>query len=299
MKALILLLGITIFLTACSSSKKAGENIDPDKVSNEAFKKERPLIFGAGNDYYASDLKVENPGLQDETIDRLNSDELNQIDPKSDELLGLAVVCAKGDKDDSRKLIDSLYQKYQNYPSYWTQVANCYLKQNEYRKALLYFNKALEISPSYTPALNNIGVLYYRQGQEQKAFVAFERAGKSSRFSKTPRLNLAKLYLSFGLADQAFPIVNGLVNQSPNDNDLIVTLGNVYFLKAQYQDALKQFFRLDQKLWSQADIGLNVSYSLYKVGKKKDAENVLDKIDKPKDSSLKTYYEEMKSLIGE
>ena len=78
-----------------------------------------------------------------------------------------------------------------------------------------------------------------------------------------------------------------------------MTLGNVYFLKAQYQDALKQFFRLDQKLWSQADIGLNVSYSLYKVGKKKDAENVLDKIDKPKDSSLKTYYEEMKSLIGE
>lgn len=287
------------FLVSCSSSNKANKEVDVEKVSNEAFKKEKPLLFGAGNDYYSNNLQVESPGLQDETIDRFSSDELNKIENQGDELLRLAITCAKKERNESAKLIDKLYQKYQNYPSYWTQVANCYLKQGEQRKALLYYNKALEISSSYTPALNNIGVLYYQQGQHQKALVAFERANTSSRFSKTPRLNLARIYLTYGLADQALPVISGLIKQVPNDNDLIVTLANVYFVKAEYQEALKTFFRLDQKLWQSADVGLNVSYSLYKVGKKKDAANVFDKIDKPKEASLKNYYNEMQSLIGD
>jgi tetratricopeptide (TPR) repeat protein len=299
MKSFILISLLMSFLIACSSSKRSGGDVDVEKVSNEAFKKDKPLLFGAGNDYYSSNLQVESPGLQDETIDRLTKDDLDKIDAKGDELLSLAISCAKKEREESARLIDKLYQKYQNYPSYWTQVANCYLKQGEQRKALLYYNKALEVSSSYTPALNNIGVLYYQQGQHQKALVAFERANNSSKFSKTPRLNLARIYLTYGLADQALPVISGLVNQSPNDNDLIVTLGNVYFLKGNYQEALKQFFRLDQKLWASADIGLNVSYSLYKIGKKKDAANVLDKIDKPKEASLKNYYNEMQSLIGE
>lgn len=289
---------VSLFMISCSTTKKSSE-VDVDKVSNEAFKKEKPLLFGASNDYYAGSMAVENPALQDETIDRLSSDELSKIDPKGDELLGLAITCAQGDEKNAAKLIDDLYQKYQNFPSYWTQVANCYLKQNQNRKALLFYNKALELSSSYAPALNNIGILYYREGQTQKALVAFEKANAKARFAKTPRLNLAKLYLSYGLADHARPIISGLANQTPNDSDLIVTLANVSFVKGDYQEALKQFFRLDQKLWSQADIGLNVSYALYKIGKQKDASNVLSRISKPKNSLLKNYYEEVKNIVGE
>ena len=295
----ILSIALLLFIVGACSSSKTVKEVDVEKVSNDAFKKEKPLLFGASNDYYATNLNVENPGLQDETIDRFSSEEMSKIENKGDELLGLAITCAQGETAASKKLIDSLYQKYQNFPSYWTLVANCYLKQNENRKALLYYNKALELSSSYTPALNNIGVLYYKQGQHQKALVAFERANSSSRFSKTPRLNLAKIYLSYGLADQAYPLINGLSNQSPNDTDLVVTLANVHFLKGNYQEALKNFFRVDQKLWASADIGLNVVYSLYKVNKKNDAVKVFDKIDKPNDSSLKNYYNEMKNLIGE
>ncbi len=297
MKLSLIVLLLTL-VSACSSSKSKKE-VDVETVSNDAFKKEKPLIFGAGNDYYSTNLNVENPGLQDETIDRLSHDEIEKIEGQSDELLNLSVVCAKGEREESAKLIDKLYQKYQNYPSYWTLVANCYLRQSDERKALLYYNKALELSSSYTPALNNIGVLYYNQGQHQKSLVAFERANKASRFSKTPRLNLAKIYLSYGLADQAFPLVNGLLKQYPNDNDLIVTYANIYFVKGNYAEALKNFFRVDQKLWEAADVGLNVSYALYKINKKNDAAKVFDKIEKPESSSLRNYYEEMKNLIGD
>lgn len=293
-------LTMLVFLGACSSSKTTSDIDKADKVSNASFKKEKPLAFGANSDYYSrQEIQAENPGLMDETIDRLNLDELEKLDTKGDEILDLAITCAKGKVKDSSKQIDALYQKYQNYPSYWTQVANCYLKQDQSRKAVLYYNKALELSASYAPALNNIGVLYFNQGQVQKALVAFERANQSSRFAKTPRLNLAKIYLSYGLAEQAKPILNGLLTQSPNDTDLIIALGNVYFIEGQYQESLKYFFRTDQKAWVDPTIGLNISYALFKLNKKKDATDLFKKIDKPKHVSLIKKYEEVRSLIGE
>ena len=81
------------------------------------------------------------------------------------------------------KVAESVYDSHQNLPTYWNQVATCYLLQGNERKALLFYNKALEVTPQYVPALNNIGVMYEKNGQDQKALVALQRALKNGKFT--------------------------------------------------------------------------------------------------------------------
>ena len=148
------------------------------------------------------------------------------------------------------------------------------------------------------PALNNIGVLYSRQGQDQKALVAFERANAQSKFSKTPRYNLAKVYLTYGLAELALPIFNGLLSATPSDVDLNYAVGSSYFLMSDYGRALSFYQKIPNDLWSDAEYGLNIAIALKKTGRGNDALKVFDSIDKPKHSDLKQYYSSVANELG-
>src|SRR5690606_7538068 len=117
------------------------------------------------------------------------------------------------------------------------------------------------------PTLNNIGVLYSREGQHQKALVAFERANKNSKFAKTPRYNLAKLYLTFGLANEALPLFRSLLQEAPKDVGLLNAVGSAYFLKGHYRDAVLHFQQIPNHLWPSSEIGPNFALSLHRLGK--------------------------------
>ena len=172
------------------------------------------------------------------------------------------------------------------------------MNQGSQRKALLFYNKALEVSPGYVPALNNIGVLYSRQGEDQKALVAFEKANGQSRFAKTPRYNLARIYLTYGLANLALPIFQGLLNEAASDVDLLNAVANCYFLTGDYQKALSYYSRIPETEFERPEIGLNYTMTLQKLGKGQDAQKIYSDIDKPKAQSLKEYYSVVGNQIG-
>jgi tetratricopeptide (TPR) repeat protein len=191
-----------------------------------------------------------------------------------------------------------MFDRYQKIPAYWNQVANCHLNQGSDKKALLFYNKALEVSPSYVPALNNIGVLYSRQGQDQKAIVAFERAHSHSKFSKTPRYNLAKTYLTYGLAAEALPLFQGLLSEAPNDVDLLNAVGSSHFLLSDYPRAWSYFQKIPQNLWGRPEIGLNLAVTLNNINRQSDALKVFNGISKPSKEELVRYYSSVANHLG-
>lgn len=287
-----------IFLAACSSAPEKAKKPVP-VVSNEAFKKVKPLTTGEVSEFYQGNAPSMTPALQDETLDRYSKEELAALNVAADPLMEMSVLCSRKDFAGAFQIAAKNFNLYQKVAPYWNQVANCHLNQGSYRKALLFYNKAIEVKPNFVPALNNIGVMYARQDQDQKALVAFERANRQSKFSKTPRYNMAKLYLTYGLAESALPVFQSLLSESPQDVDLLNAVGSSYFLMSDYTQALSYFKQIPEAQWSRAEIGLNLTFTLNKLGKSEEAADVFAKVDKPKQASLKRYYSTIESQLGD
>lgn len=287
-----------IFLAACSSAPEKAKKPVP-VVSNEAFKKVKPLTTGEVSEFYQGNAPSMTPALQDETLDRYSKEELAALNVAADPLMEMSVLCSRRDFAGAFQIAAKNFNLYQKVAPYWNQVANCHLNQGSYRKALLFYNKAIEVKPNFVPALNNIGVMYARQDQDQKALVAFERANRQSKFSKTPRYNMAKLYLTYGLAESALPVFQSLLSESPQDVDLLNAVGSSYFLMSDYTQALSYYKQIPEAQWSRAEIGLNMAFTLNKLGKSEEAADVFAKVDKPKQAGLKRYYSTIESQLGD
>lgn len=296
MKYSLLLLMI---LVGCASKSEKPNTEAPKNISSSSFKKEKPLKDSEVPDYYSQSAQSLSPALQDETLDRYTVDELAALADNKDPLVEISVRCSKGDYKQAFGVASRNFIRYQKVAAYWNLVANCHLNQGAQRKALLFYNKAIEITPNYVPALNNIGVMYTRMGQDQKALVAFERANKFSKFAKTPRYNLAKLYLRFGLAESALPIFQGLLSSSPSDADLLNAVGSAKFLMSDYRGAFSHFDQIPRSEWSRPEVGLNIAVTLKKLNKMDDAKKVFSDIDAPKSGGLKQYYVTVRKELGE
>lgn len=296
MKFLTLIM--VLIISACSSTqdKKSGSAIP--NITNESFKKERTLSNNEVSDFYAGNAQALSPALQDETLARFTEEEVKEMSGSKDPLTSMALLCTQGEFDKAFATASKAFNRYQKVAAYWNQVANCHLSQGSTRKALLFYNKALEVSKNYVPALNNIGVLYSRTGQDQKALIAFEKASRFGKFAKTPRYNLGKLYLTYGLTDKALTIFEGLLQGSPSDVDLLNSVASAYFIQGDYQKAAATYQRIPNSLWSNPEIGLNLAYTLKKLGRDKDAIKVFNSVSKSKSPELKHYYSVVKSQLG-
>lgn len=298
MKTSLLLI---VLVVACSSGEKSQpRNTEaPAKVTNDAFKKESSLTNNEVDDFLSLNTASLNPALQDETLDRFSPEEILTITETNDPLIDISLRCMRGDYQNAFAIAAKIFNKYQRVAPYWNQVANCHLNQGANRKALLFYNKALEVKPNYIPALNNIGVMYSRMNQDQKALVAFERANGASKFAKTPRYNLAKMYLIYGLAEPALPILKGLLESSPTDLDLQNAVANAYFLMSDYNMAFAHFQKIPPANWSKPEIGLNLAVTLKKLGKSQEATNIFSDVQKSKNQALNRYYSAVENYLGD
>lgn len=288
-------------VVACSSGERASapKQDAPVKVTKETFKKERALKNSEVQDFYARSTATANPALQDETLDRYSAEEISAMAEGADPLTELSLRCSRNDFKNAFAVAAKHFNTYQRVAAYWNLVGNCHLNQGSHRKALLFYNKALEVKPNYIPALNNIGVMYSRMDQDQKALVAFERANTASKFAKTPRYNLAKMYLIYGLAEPALPVLTGLLDSSPNDLDLRNAVANAYFLMSDYNQAYAHFQQIPAAHWVRPEIGLNLAVTLKKLGKVEDAARVMDGIKPPKNAGLARYYTTVENYLGD
>ena len=293
---------MSLVLVSCSSTSKKTES-DPfaelDAINNTDFKKDQALDKRQVKDYFTNNRQVlENPILKDETLARLTRDEVKEFEDNKDPLVAMAYLCTRGQFNEAYAVAAKNYDRLQKLPSYWNQLGICYLDQKEYRKSLLYFNKALEAETNYVPTLNNFGVMYTRLGQYQKAVVAFEKASQVGKFSKTPRYNLSKLYLEFGLSSKALPILQSLSNQAQHDVGITNSIATAYLMQGDHNTAIKFFRQLKPNFWERAEIGLNLSLAYFLAGNKSEAVKIFKNVKKPNSQELKSYYSLMAQKIG-
>lgn len=295
----ILALTALLTLVGCGSTgTSTPRTVDPASgmtVTNKDFQKKAKIPYSKADDHYgaASPSNV----LASESAERPDATLKDSISQMKDPLGTMILSCYQKDFKEGFELAQGLFETHQNLPSYWNQVATCHLLQGNERKALLFYNKALEVTPNYVPALNNIGVIYGKTGQDQKALVAIQKSLNGGKFTKTPRYNLAFLLLRYGLAEEASGHFRGLAEEAPQDPELRAGLANSLALSGRWKDAWEQFNMVPDGLRRRSDVGLNMALTAHKVGQSALAKNILDATQVS--GADKDYVEEIRQVVGE
>lgn len=297
MKHLILLVALVGILISCASTeeKKSGDIFS--QIENADFMPKKTVEYVPNKDVFTGDVS-DNDSISTESVNRLPAPKLEKLEETDDPISTGISLCYRGKFDHAFKVFDEAYEKYKNHPGYWNQIGTCYLIQNDFRKSLLYYNKALGIDDKYTPAINNFGVLYLRQGKEQLAMEAFKKASEVNSFSLTPMFNLAHLYLKYGAMDKAYRILIVLHNKNKNDVDVLSALASYNLMVGNPKNAVAFYNNIDNDHMKRPDIAINYAYALKQVGKDSEAKEILQGIPSKNLQGYETYYGRIKNYVG-
>ena len=105
------------------------------------------------------------------------------------------------------------------------------------------YDRVVAIRPEHWQCHYNLGSLYWQQGRAAEARVAYERAIDLNPDDIDVRYNLAVVYLGLEQLDDAFPLLQQLTQDMPDNATLWRELGRVYTyrgMEAESRDAYRR-----------------------------------------------------------
>ena len=298
MKKIILVL---IFVSCSSSDKndfqgKTDNDLDWIKASD--FNSPRLITYNSSRDTFKHRSK---DSLSRESLSRVPQSELteNREVQNRDGVSSLLKLCYKRKFKQAFSFVQKEYQRYTKHPGFWNAVGSCYILNGDNKKALLFYKKSHEIDRRYTPAQNNLGVLYQREGKLKKAYDTFSGALRTNNFSSTPLFNMAQIDLRHGLVDKSLSSFLALYQRDSGDVDVLNALGTIYLMKGDLKKALSFYSKINPNYYKRGDIGVNVSVALYLANQKQKAADVIDSVSVGESSPMYSYSQRVKRFIRE
>lgn len=302
---LALLFIITTFYSCSSAIKQLSgkSSTEPTEeelasIENSDFLQGKRVRFKKEFDNFeAINRDSDTDSLMYESIARIPEYDLKSISETQDPISKIISLCYRREYEDAEKVLDDVYKQYKNHPSYWNQVGTCYYLRGDLRKALLYYNKSRSLSKKYAPPINNLGVIYQRRGFDQKALLAFKKASDLSSFSLTPVFNLAHLYLKYGFSKRARTIFESLRKKGSKDVDVIAGLATTYLMENNIQKSVELFSQIPDSQRKRPNVGVNFAIALKKIGRPKDAERVIENVDKRQLGKYEDYFKSAENYV--
>ena len=96
----------------------------------------------------------------------------------------------------------------------------------------------LETYPDYGVAHNDLGVLYYKEGEKEKAMEHYEQAARLEPENATFQKNLADFYyVEFGRVEEAMELYSKILKVNPTDVEALLILGTICVSLEKSDDA--------------------------------------------------------------
>ncbi len=217
--------------------------------------------------------------LADETYLRWGEERLTKLANPSHKV----VLCHQGELKQALNQFRSSFTSKQNDQYYWLHLGNCYFLNDSWGKADFYYRLFLDENNAPTMksvALNNLGLIYLKYEQWEKAKTYFTQSSLLAPRFKVPKFNLAQLYLQFGHHDKAIEILTSSTFNGHKDIDIYFSLANAHLFKGDIEKS-KQFFSLIPKEhFSREDIAATYALFLMKLGYNKEAFSILNRRDR-------------------
>jgi GT2 family glycosyltransferase/MoaA/NifB/PqqE/SkfB family radical SAM enzyme/cytochrome c-type biogenesis protein CcmH/NrfG len=112
------------------------------------------------------------------------------------------------------------------------------IKEEKFEKAIEKLEELLESHPDFSLADNDLGVLYYKQGNKEKALDHYEKAAELEPENMTFQKNLADFYCAeLGRLEDALRIYNKILESDPMDVEVLFAIGYICESLQQFEDA--------------------------------------------------------------
>ena len=222
--------------------------------------------------------------LEKESMLRFTKKRLKKISHSNKNQLKSLALCYQGEISQGLKSLNKNYAKNKNKPSYWNHIGTCYFLNDNISKARMFFQKSHFLAKKqFSPALNNLGLLYLKEKQFEASLRYFQQAIKVAPSSLTPQFNLGHLYLQLGQSKKAEDIFKKLYRINQKDIDVISALGSIALTKGKIKESLAYFKKVSGKDLRRPDISLNYAMALTQANEKVKAKKVLANIENHKD----------------
>jgi len=112
-------------------------------------------------------------------------------------------------------------------------------------EAVSALEKLLKSHPDFALAHNDLGVLYYQQGDKDKALNSYETAVRFETANSTFRKNLADFYyVEQGRVEDALQMYVKILENDPDDAEILMVLGHICVALHKFEDAEEFYNRL-------------------------------------------------------
>lgn len=221
--------------------------------------------------------------LQESNFDGLRYESLNRYDFKrleeSKHSQKAIARCHKRQYNDAYILFKKQLDQQKENPVYWNHLATCYLLEEKPTRAKFYFDIALGLAPKKSKIkaiiMNNLGLYYIKMNRPYMAEDAFNESIKISNKFKTPKYNIAQVYLKFSQFKKASKVLTELYKNAPTDIDFLHGLGHLNLMQGKYKEANKYFRKIPNKYLTRDDIATNYALSLFFSGNSDMAYNIV------------------------
>ena len=294
----VLLLFLTI---ACSSTNKldqAKKSYKLSEIQESDFIRMKPLKYTLASDRHLTQEQM-GSSLFSETLSLQSSDELENMIESQNTISSALAKCYLGKISEGLKTLKNEYDRYRRNPSFWNAQGICFFLNKEVRKAVVFYNKALEQYSKYAPAYNNLGVSYLQLGKHQKAMVAFQKASSFKKSNFSSRYNQLSLYLFYSLLGPADLLLNQLEKNYGGNIRIQNARAVWHMMSGQDPKAVSLFAAFGDEKLEKPQYGLNFVVALFRMGQQEKARDYFDDIEKDELGDLRDYYTRVASYIGD
>lgn len=152
-----------------------------------------------------------------------------------------------------------------------TQLASCYIRAGEDRKALYVCLEILKLEPNNFAVLNNLGGVYRRLGMYHESIAVLERALTCGKNPYAIYYNMGQTYKLMGEYADAEDCFNTVIEENPNDVLAYNHLGSIQALRNEHNKAIQTYSKALQVDPNHPILHFNIASSYEAVGKFTDA----------------------------
>jgi len=177
-------------------------------------------------------------------------------------------------QDDYSKAIE-YYQKViqikPNNPDVYSNLGVSYSALGQYQQAIEYYQKAIQINSNYVNAYNNLSVVYCTLGQFQQAIEYGQKALHLDPDYALAYNNLGNAYNELGQYQQAIEYIKKAIELDPNLADAYYNLAISYNSLGQFQQAIEYYQKTIQINPNHTLVYNNLSITYFALGQSQQA----------------------------
>ena len=118
-------------------------------------------------------------------------------------------------------------------------IAHSYADMMNYKQAIPYFQKAIELNPAQNYWVYELGLICYAMHDDKNALKYILEAGAKGYKRDNDYLeNLGIAYLNVGNLDEGVAILGEILKRKPSDLNILNMVAEAYYYKGKYQLAI-------------------------------------------------------------